>query len=40
VLEISLAAAQRHWTYARVWLDAELKDRDNSENPQEYFKKE
>jgi RNA polymerase sigma factor (TIGR02999 family) len=40
VLKISLATAERHWTYARTWLFAELKDRDNSENPQEYFKKE
>ena len=38
VLKISLATAERHWTYARTWLDAELKDRDNSENSQEYFK--
>ena len=32
VLMISLATAERHWTYARTWLYAELKDRDNSEN--------
>ena len=37
VLEISLATAERHWTYARTWLDAELKDRANSENPQRIF---
>jgi RNA polymerase sigma factor (TIGR02999 family) len=30
VLKISLATAERHWTYARTWLYAELKDRDNS----------
>ena len=33
VLRISLATAERHWTYARTWLFAELKDRDDSENP-------
>ena len=33
VLKISLATAERHWTYARTWLYAELRDRDNSENP-------
>jgi RNA polymerase sigma factor (TIGR02999 family) len=32
VLEISLATAERHWTYARTWLYAELKGRGNSEN--------
>jgi RNA polymerase sigma factor (TIGR02999 family) len=32
VLKISLATAERHWTYARTWLFAELKDRDNSAN--------
>jgi len=26
VLGISLATAERHWTYARTWLFAELKD--------------
>jgi hypothetical protein len=26
------ATAERHWTYARTWLYAELKDRDGSEN--------
>jgi RNA polymerase sigma factor (TIGR02999 family) len=31
VLNISLATAERHWTYARTWLYAELKNRDNSE---------
>jgi RNA polymerase sigma factor (TIGR02999 family) len=30
VLRISLATAERHWTYARTWLFAELKDRDDS----------
>jgi hypothetical protein len=39
VLKILLATAESHWTYARTWLDAELKDQDNSENPQEYFKR-
>jgi RNA polymerase sigma factor (TIGR02999 family) len=33
VLKISLATAERHWTYARTWLYAELKDRDDSANP-------
>jgi hypothetical protein len=33
VLDISLATAERHWTYARAWLYAELKDRGYSENP-------
>jgi RNA polymerase sigma factor (TIGR02999 family) len=32
VLKISLATAERHWTYARAWLFAELKDRDDSAN--------
>jgi len=32
VLKITLATAERHWTYARTWLYAELKDRDNSAN--------
>jgi RNA polymerase sigma factor (sigma-70 family) len=31
VLKISLATAERHWTYARTGLSAELKDRDNSD---------
>ncbi len=30
VLKISLATAERHWTYARTWLFAELKDQDDS----------
>jgi RNA polymerase sigma factor (TIGR02999 family) len=30
VMKISLATAERHWTYARTWLYAELKDRDDS----------
>lgn len=34
VLKISLATAERHWTYARTWLYAELKDRENSANPE------
>ena len=33
VLKISLATAERYWTYARTWLYAELKDRRDSENP-------
>ena len=32
VLKISLATAERHWTYARTWLYAELKDRDDPAN--------
>ena len=32
VLKISLATAQRHWTYARTWLFAELQDRVDSAN--------
>jgi RNA polymerase sigma factor (TIGR02999 family) len=32
VMKISLATAERHWTYARTWLFAELKDRDDSAN--------
>ena len=32
VFKISLATAERHWTYARTWLYAELKDRDDSAN--------
>lgn len=39
VLKISLATAERHWTYARTWLYAELKDRGDSENPQEDSKR-
>ena len=27
VMKILLATAERHWTYARTWLYAELKDR-------------
>ena len=33
VLKISLATAERHWTYARTWLYAELKDRGNTVDP-------
>jgi RNA polymerase sigma factor (TIGR02999 family) len=29
-MKISLATAERHWTYARTWLCAELKDRGES----------
>ncbi len=32
VLKVSLATAERHWTYARTWLYAELKDREDSAN--------
>jgi hypothetical protein len=32
VLKISLSTAERHWTYARTWLFAELKDRGDSAN--------
>jgi RNA polymerase sigma factor (TIGR02999 family) len=32
VLKISLATAERPWTYARTWLYAELKDRGDSAN--------
>jgi DNA-directed RNA polymerase specialized sigma24 family protein len=30
LMRISLATAERHWTYARTWLYAELNDRDGS----------
>jgi RNA polymerase sigma factor (TIGR02999 family) len=30
VLNISLATAERHWAFARTWLYADLKDRDDS----------
>ena len=33
VLKISQATAERHWTYARTWLYADLRDRANSANP-------
>ena len=33
VLKISLATAERHWTYARTWLFAELKDRGGTADP-------
>jgi RNA polymerase sigma factor (sigma-70 family) len=33
VLEISLATAERHWTYARTWLYAELKDPGDTADP-------
>jgi RNA polymerase sigma factor (TIGR02999 family) len=29
LMKISLATAERHWTYARTWLYAELNDRDD-----------
>jgi hypothetical protein len=31
LLNFSLATAERHWTYARTWLSAELKNRGHSE---------
>ena len=37
VLKISLATAERRWTYARTWLYAELRDRGNSADSQEIF---
>ena len=37
VMKISLATAERHWTYARTWLFAELKDRDDSANSSDQF---
>ena len=30
-LDISLATAERYWTYARLWLHAELTDQDDQE---------
>ncbi len=30
VMKISLATAERYWTYARTWLFAELRDRDDT----------
>ncbi len=30
IMRFSLATAERHWTYARTWLYAELKDRGDS----------
>jgi DNA-directed RNA polymerase specialized sigma24 family protein len=32
LLGISLATAERHWTYARTWLYAELSDEADAEN--------
>ena len=32
VMKISLATAERHWTYARTWLFAELKDQGDTAN--------
>ena len=31
VLSLSLATAERYWTYARLWLYAELSDTDHPE---------
>jgi DNA-directed RNA polymerase specialized sigma24 family protein len=33
VMKISLATAERHWTYARTWLYAQLKDRGDAADP-------
>jgi RNA polymerase sigma factor (sigma-70 family) len=33
VMKISLATAERYWTYARTWLYAELKDRGATADP-------
>jgi RNA polymerase sigma factor (TIGR02999 family) len=33
VMNISLATAESHWTYARTWLFAELKDRGDTADP-------
>ena len=30
-LDISLATAERYWTYSRLWLHAELTDQDQQE---------
>ena len=32
VMKISLATAERHWTYARTWLFAEVRDRGDTAN--------
>jgi hypothetical protein len=36
----SLATAERHWTYARAWLFAELKNRGHSERILRIFQKQ
>jgi len=36
----SLATAERHWTYARSWLFAELKNRGHAEKILRIFHKE
>ena len=33
VMNISLATTERHWTYARTWLSAELEDRGDTADP-------
>jgi RNA polymerase sigma factor (TIGR02999 family) len=33
VMKISLATVERHWTYARTWLYAELRDRGHTADP-------
>jgi DNA-directed RNA polymerase specialized sigma24 family protein len=37
VMNVSLATAERHWTYARTWLYAELKDRGDTTNGKKMF---
>jgi RNA polymerase sigma factor (TIGR02999 family) len=32
-MRISVATAERHWTFARAWLHAQLSDRDSTEAP-------
>jgi hypothetical protein len=39
VMKVSLATAKRHWTYARTWLFAELKDRGNSRKLENFLKR-
>ena len=36
-MKISLATAEHHWTYARTWLYAELKDRGDTADPEKVF---
>ena len=33
-LDLSLATVERHWTYARTWLYAELADDDRTSSPE------
>ena len=39
MMKVSLATAKRHWTYARTWLFAELKDRGNSKKLENFLKR-